>query len=526
MSIPKEPRALMIQLMYLVLTAMLALNITKEVLDAFSTINTSIENSNEGIKEKNDRTYRAFDKIADKNVELRAKRDLLYPKAEEIKKEADAMILYLEGWKDQIVAKGGGWIEERGMRKVKVMDDIDIPTRMFVEEKKGDEVRGKLQEYVNKILSIGGGNDVEALRKQLPLQLPDYPKTESNRTGSWSFGTFHNIPVIAAITLFSKWQNDVRTSESVMIENLMAQVGEDDTPPEVMKLDGFMAVATPNISYALAGDEITATVAMAAYDKSATPSITSRVGAVSVKDGTGTLKFRASGTGVQTVNGTITVKGRGGKMETRPWEFKYTVGTAGASLQLDKMNVMYIGLENPVTLSASGYNMEDVSWDMPGAKINKVGPGKYTVEVSTPNSNGVDYTISAKSKTGQVVKVGGGKMRVRTVPNPVIKFAGKPGSQTIPANQAKAQMGLIADLENFIYDYKFKVSSFRFVLVTRGDGEERPIDVNGASFSEAAKQLMRSSKPGDTWYFENIKVIGQNSTTVRNVSDAIIVKLR
>lgn len=513
MSIPKEPRGLMIQLMYLVLTAMLALNITKEVLDAFSTINTSIEQSNDGIKEKNDRTYNAFDHIADKNVELKAKRDLLYPKALEIKAESDKMVNYLEDWKQEIIKKGGGWIEENGVRKVKTMDDINIPTRMFVEEKNGDKVKGELQGYVNKILAIGGGDRSDVLRKQLPIQFPELKKTDMNPSGDWTYGTFHNIPVIAAITLFSKWQSDVRNSESHMVEELMSQVGTDITPEEVLKLDGFMAVATPNISYALAGDEITATIAMAAYDKAAQPTITSNVGAVAVKEGAGTLKFRASGTGVQTVRGNVTVKARGGKVETRPWEFKYTVGTAGASLQLDKMNVMYIGVPNPVTISASGYNLNDVTWNMPGAKITSTGPGKYDVEVTTPNYQGVDYTVSAKNKAGGTVQVAGGKIRIKNIPTPIVMLGSIAGSGTIGTGELKAQTGIRAELENFDFAFKYFVSGYDLRLYAKGtDVVQRARGTNPIFDKDGSvNELINKAKPGDLLIFDNIKVKGQNN---------------
>lgn len=510
MSIPKEPRALMIQLMYLVLTAMLALNITKEVLDAFGTINTSIEQSNDGIKDKNERTYYAFEHIADKNVELKAKRDSLYPKALEIKAESEKMVQYLEEWKQKIVDKGGGWIEEYGVRKVKTMDDIDIPTRMFVEEKNGDQVKARMESFVNKIIAIGGGANTEEFRKQLPIQFPAMKKTESNPSGDWAFGTFHNIPVIAAITLFSKWQSDVRNSEAHMIEALMKQVGEDDTPPEFIKLDGFLAVATPNISYALAGDEITATIAMAAYDKSAQPSITSNVGAVNVKDGAGTLKFRASGTGVQTVKGTITVKGRGDKVETQPWEFKYTVGTAGASLQLDKMNVMYIGVPNPVTISASGYNLNDVTWSMEGADIKSTGPGKYDVFVDKPNYQGVDYVVTATNKAGGKVEVARGKIRVKTIPSPIIRLGKVDGAGMMGTGELRAQQGLVAALENFDFDYRYTVTSYSVLLLQKGSDVANPARGTGPMFADnnTVKDLISRARPGDRLIFENIKVKG------------------
>lgn len=510
MSIPKEPRGLMIQLMYLVLTAMLALNITKEVLDAFSTINTSIETSNDGIREKNERMYTAFEHIADKNPELVKKRDSLYPLALQVKAESEKMVQSLEEWKQKIVTKGGGWIQENGMRKVKTMDDIDIPTRMFVEEKNGDKVKAEMEAYVSKILSIAGGANTEVLKKQIPLQFPAMSKSDMNPSGDWSFGTFHNIPVIAAITLFSKWQSDVRNSEAHMVENLMAQVGGDETPPDVFKFDGMMAVATPNISYALAGDEITATIGMAVYDKNAKPVITSNVGAVTVQDGVGTLKFKASGTNMQTVSGKITVIGKGGKQETKDWKFNYTVGTAGASLQLDKMNVMYIGVPNPVTISASGYNLNDVTWNMPGAKITSTGPGKYDVIVEKPDYKGVEYVVSAKDKMGRVVTVATGKIRIKNIPSPIVKLGNVEGAGMMGTGELRAQQGLAAVLENFDFDYRYTVTGYNVSLLQKGSDVADPARGTGPMFSDnsSVRELLSKARPGDRLIFENIRVKG------------------
>lgn len=512
MSIPKEPRALMIQLMYLVLTAMLALNITKEVLDAFSTINTSIENSNIGIKEKNDLTYRAFDHIADKNPDLKAKKEKLYPLALQIKAESEKTIAYLEDWKQKIVKEGGGWIKENGVDKVKVMDDIDIPSRMFVEDKNGQKVRSQLEEYVNKIIAIGGAPDEASLRKRLPIQFPATPKTDNNPSGDWTFGTFHNIPVIAAITLFSKWQSDVRNSESLLIEHLMGQVGEDTFDPEVFKLDGMMAVAVPNISYALEGDEITANITMAAYNKNAQPTISSNRGAVPVKDGVGTLKFRASGTGTQTVKGTITVPTKGTKVETRPWEFTYTVGTSGASLQLDKMNVMYVGVPNPVTISASGYNLGDVSWDMPGAKITSTGPGKYDVTLDKPNYQGVQYVVRAKNKAGGTVEVSKGTIRVKTIPSPIIKVGTIAGSGSMSTGELRAQTGIAAELENFDFKYNYQVTNYNLLVIAKGSDKMKSAVGTGTYFSKnpAVEDMINAAKPGDRLLFQDIRVVGSN----------------
>src|SRR5690606_1126099 len=168
---------------------------------------------------------------------------------------------------------------------------------------------------------------------------------------------------------FSKFQNDVKNSESMVLEHLLTQVHAED-----YKFDALQAIAVPKTSYALEGQEIEATIMLAAYNKTAKPTITSSAGPVTVQDGVGTLKFRASGAGAKTVNGRITID-KAGKVESHEFKFEYMVGSAGASMQLDKMNVMYIGVPNPITLSASGYNLEDVSLSMPGATLKGTGKG-------------------------------------------------------------------------------------------------------------------------------------------------------
>ena len=145
MALPKEPRQLMINLMYLVLTAMLALNITREVLEAFRTINNSIEQSNSSIDSKNESIYKAFEVAAQKE----SSKDRVKPyadKALEIKAESDKFFSYLGTWKDSVIDRSGGYVDNNGVKELKSMEDIDAATRLFVEEKKGDIIKSKLQE--------------------------------------------------------------------------------------------------------------------------------------------------------------------------------------------------------------------------------------------------------------------------------------------------------------------------------------------------------------------------------------------
>ncbi len=499
MALPKDPRQLMINLMYLVLTAMLALNITKEVLNAFQTINGSIEGSNNSITGKNNKFYEQFD-AAEQNPSEREKVRPYNQKAKEIKAESERLVSYLQAWKDTIIQRSGGYeTAADGTKQIKSLEDIDAATRLFVEEKKGDEIKAKMNGFVDFILARVNPENKDAMRKQFPIQLGDLPKTEENPSGNWTYGTFHNIPVVASIAMLSKFQNDVKNSESMVLEHLLTQVHLLD-----YKFDALKAIAVPKNSYALEGQEIEATIMLAAYNKSERPVITSSAGAVQVQDGVGTLKFRASGAGLKTVSGVITID-KAGVKETHDYKFEYMVGTAGASLQLDKMNVMYIGVDNPITLSASGYNIEDVSLSMPGAELKSTGKGTYVATVSKEGK--LDWSINAKSRSGAgVTKVSGGQIRAKLIPNPQASVMGR-ASGLFPTAQFKVQRGILAKVDGFDFETTFQVTRYRFTWVPKV-GDPKEVEMRGPFFDGEVKSLLDRLRPGDRVIMENIKAIG------------------
>jgi gliding motility-associated protein GldM len=499
MALPKDPRQLMINLMYLVLTAMLALNITKEVLNAFQTINGSIEGSNASIDAKNKQLYQAFE-TAESKPDMRDRAKPWNDKAKQVRAETDKLNAYLGAWKDSVINRSGGYTENNGVRELKSMEDIDAATRLFVEEKKGEEVKKHLQDYVNFL--VGMFNDPaekEALKSQMPIQLKDPKSSEDNPTGSWTFGTFHNIPVVAAIAMFSKFQNDVKNAEAIALNSMYKHI--DD---QVITFEDMEAIAVPKTSYALEGQEMEANVMLVAYNKSYNPSMSSSAGPVRVENGIGTVKFKASGAGVKVVNGVIS-REVNGVTKTYPYKFEYMVGSAGASLQLDKMNVMYIGVENPMTLSASGYNIEDVSLSLPGAELKSTGKGTYSAKVTKEGK--IEWAINAKARTGGgISKIGGGIIRVKLIPNPQATILGK-SSGYVPTAQFKVQTGILAKVDGFDFETTFRVTKFRFTWVPKtGDPYEK--EVIGAYFNADVKNIMPRLRPGDRVIMENIKAVG------------------
>jgi len=500
MSIPKEPRQIMINLMYLVLTAMLALNVSSEILHAFMTINHSISASNESIADKNNKLYKDFDE----NENMEGQRDRVKPfndKAKAVKAAAQETIKYLDDWKERIIIESGGR-EENG--EIKRQDNIDASTLMLVERKGGDSLQNRLKKFSEMLVSSIDTKDREQMMKQLPITntIQDPKKSDNNPQGNWSVSYFHNMPTMAVITLISKFQNDVRNSEALVINKLFNEAANKQ-----VRFDAFQAIAVPKTSYALVGQKIEAQIMLAAYNKAINPTVTSSGGRVTkIDQGIAYWETQAAGLGLQTVRGTVSID-MGGNVITQPYEFQYMIGSTGASMQLDKMNVFYIGVPNPITVSAAGYSLEDVSVSIPNATVTPGAvKGQYTVETNTPGK--IFAAINAKTETG-VKQVGGQEIRVKYIPDPIAKVGGKNGGG-LPSNIFKAQLGVSAALDGFDFDARFQVTSFEFSMLPKRGELIGPFKSNTARFdnNKQIADAINRCKPGDRIYIEEIRGVG------------------
>ncbi len=504
MSLPKEPRQLMINLMYLVLTAMLALNVSSEILHAFEVINESISSSNAALKDKNQELYDGFDeqqKQAGQEERVKPFND----KAKIAKAEATALISYLEDWKKKVVEEAGGY-EENG--DIKRKDNIDASTYLLVEKKGGDELKAKLLASREKFLSLVNPSVKASIAKDLPMKITEAEKNDNNPQGDWSTAYFHNMPTMAVVTLLAKFQNDVRNSEAVIINQLAKEAGDVQ-----VKFDAFEAIAVPTTSYALEGQQIEAKILLAAYNKSIDPEIQITGGGgkiTEIKDGVGLYEVTASGIGMKTVKGRVSID-LGGRKEEKDFDFQYMVGSTGASMQLDKMNVFYIGVPNPITVSAAGYSLQDISVNIPGASVTpdkEAGLGHYIVKVEKPGK--VLAKILAKKQDGGSEQAGAMEVRVKMIPDPVAELANK-SQGGMSSALFKAQAGIIARLKNFDFDARFVVTSYSFSMLPKRGELLGPYKVKGPWLKKTSKevrQLIERARPGDRIFIEDIRAIG------------------
>jgi len=499
MSLPKEPRQKMINMMYLVLTALLALNVSAEILNAFKTVDRSLMIASGVAEQKNEEIFKSF-KAKLEDPTTREKAAIWEPKAQQARKLSDELYNYIEGLKLEL-KKESDLKTVDGKEEFKE-DDLDAATRLLVEDApngkgKGKELFEKLKAYKEQLLSIDPEMKKE-IEVGLPLDLSIPPTSSEAGKSDWSYAYFHMTPSIAALTIMSKFQNDVRNSESKAVEFCHKQIGQVE-----IIYDQFQAFAGTNTQYLMPGEELVITAGIGAFSKAARPSISIDGANVPLNaEGTAEYKTRVGGSGAGIKRVRISYAKPDGTTAVVEKEIKYTVGIpAGLTVSTDKTRVFYKGLENPLSVTGGGGDEKvNVSIEGAGASLRKVGPGQYIV---TCTQLGAVNVVANDGKNIQRIAI-----PVKRVPDPIVIVGGSAGG-AMPANVFRVQSGAIAELRDFVFDgVAYKVMSFMLICTGKGFDEPEFAEVNSASFKDAAAQaLIKRCQAGTTVTIGEIKVL-------------------
>ena len=390
MALPKEPRQKMINLMYLVLTALLAMNVSSEILSAFKVVDLSLQNSSSNLTAANQTMYKSLiEKLADPKS---AKKALTWqPYAEKARKLSDEMNNYIEGLKKSLKEAAG--LEIRNGKEIFKEDNMDAATRLFDTEGKGKELEAKLKAYKLAMLSIDSGGKIkEKFEKTLPVDI-DPPIGQDGTKKEFTIAYFHMTPTVAGLTLLSKFQNNIKNAENQVVTFCHEQIGA-----VVVPFDKTGVLVGQSSNYVMPGQEVSITAGVGAYSSAAAPQISIGGASVPVIDGKGTYKLIASGTGAKLLPVTIRYLDQDGIPQTKTEEVKYVVGTpGGAAVMLDKMNVLYIGVDNPITIS-SGSGWDRTTVTMTGGILSgSEKSGNRIVRVTTLGK--ATLTVTADCKT-------------------------------------------------------------------------------------------------------------------------------
>ncbi len=522
----QTPRQKMIGMMYLVLTALLALNISKEIINAFITIDTGLQTTNKNFDRKNEMTMRAFNK-AKQNDEKKA--GPLYDKALKAQKYSKELCDYIQKIRGEMVANSIGTEDTKGMDTLRLMyldkpDDYDTPTHYMIGEDpanvtgKAKELKEKLEKYHKDLLGLLEGDSKKKLEPRLEplLPKPQY-SVEQEKEISWEWYNFYHAPIVAAGAQLTRIQNDVKNAESDVVNELFESINAND-----FKFDALTAKVVAPTSYVFTGEEYTADIFVAAYSTSQDPviwlcefdSVTKKpVGAIdstTVKavSGLGKYKVQASSVGVQKFSGLIRVKKPDGTWDQYPFKQEYMVAAPSAAVFLEKMNVFYIGVDNPITISAAGVAPSDLQPSLSGGTMSSTGkPGQYIVRVNS----GTKATLSVGAKlNGTNKSMGTFEFRIKRVPDPVAYVGSIKGDGQMTKGELNGQSGVFARMENFDFDLSFRVVSFVMSMNINGVFVEKK--ANGPGISPEMKTMLSGARPGNKVFFEQITVQGPDGT--------------
>jgi gliding motility-associated protein GldM len=514
MSLPKEPRQKMINIMYLVLTAILALNVSAEILNAFKTVDRSLIAASEIIEKKNQDIFKSFQRKLD-DPKTHEKTAIWMPKAEQAKKLADEMYKYIDDLKLELKKEAQLKVEEG--KEIYKEDDLDASTRLFISRPpegkgKGKELYEKLKAFKEQLMAIDSSIRTD-VGPGLPLDLA-IPKSNNQATNSeWAYGYFHMTPAVASITILSKFQNDIKNSEAQVVEYCHKEIGEVE-----IIYDEFQAFAGTNSQYLMPGEELMITAGVGAFSKAARPTITVDGASVPIKpDGSAEYKMNVGSSGAFSKKVKISFLKPDGSTSTVEKEVKYTVGVpAGLVVSTDKTRVFYQGLENPLSVTGGGGGGDEkVNVKIEGAGVStaKAGAGQYIVSCLQLGSAIVTAT---DGKNTQKITI-----PIKKVPNPLATIQGKAGG-VMGANVFRVQKGVAAELRDFIFEgVKYDVVSYTMYCTGKGFEENPGIaEVSGAYFNADAQALMKRCQPGTTVVIDEIKVTGPGGSRLldQNIS--------
>ena len=539
----ETPRQKMIGMMYLVLTALLALNVSKQIVAAFVTLNDKLDASATIINNKNEDTHAEFDK---KRAALQATKgdmklfELWQGKAVELKKETALIVGYLLGECNEMIktAEGVDWVEEKDeagnitklkpLMEINGMDNYDIPTNMFVggnpnsPVQKGLDITVKIHEYRDKIAVMMGtykqGNkdwsftppsDLTGLGAALATCNPadtariaqfyrilTYPeKLHAHEHGAedqpWVSVMFDHAPIVAAAAMFTSLKLDIKNAESMVTEYMLGKV---EAP--VFNFNKIEPLAFARTGYINQGDSLDLSVMIAAYDSNEVSKIRYGVDAdtsnkANWKEVTGKIGLSGSSPGFHKVKGEIGVKEKG-EIAWKPWEFSYSVGQPMGVVALPEMRILYWGYDNVVEGTASGFDPSKVTLSGSGCTLSSKGNGQYYAKVSSPTRS-AKISISGKKEDGSSVSLGSFDFVCKPLPPATVYFGNTESGGSVGYTAAKNQPNCRVALDPAVPLTSVKYSVLGGSLFVSGIPGEGKIEAGG-NFDSKAKNLLNQSK--------------------------------
>jgi len=510
---PVSPRQKMINLMYVVLMAMLALNVSSEVLDGFSIVEESLRRTTANSSAENKALFGDFEAQMKKNPE---KVKQWFEKASAVKQMSDSLYDMAQELKLAIVREADG--SDADLENIKNKEDLEAANQVMLAPGvgKGKALYDAINSFRNRILQmVSDDHQKKIIMSNLSTELP---KGERTMGKNWQEFMFEDMPVAAAVTLLSKLQSDVRYAEGEVLHTLVSNVDVKDM--RVNKIDAFVI---PEKTTLYPGETFAANIVMAAVDTTMQPEI--YVNGVRINSTSGRYSFTAGSVGEHSFGGYLLTHNAAGETIRRDFLQKYSVipAPSGATVAADLMNVLYAGFQNPMSVSVPGVPQNAVSVSMSGGSLTSKGNGHY---VAVPSAVGKDvtFTVSANDK-GKTRQMGQVTFKVRKLPDPT-PYVVVGTDRFKGGGLAKASLmglsGIGAAIDDGLLDIPFRVVSFETVFFDNM-GNAVPMASEGASFSARQKDAFRKLSRNRRFYISHVTAIGPDGITRKLTSAMEIV---
>ena len=500
---PETPRQKMISMMYLVLTAMLALNVSAAILNGYVAVDDSLHATIETMNEGNRDTYAQFRAALEQNPE---KIQVWYDKAMEIQKSSTAFYDYIQRFKDEMVAAADGKDAKKNasVRELKKQDDTNVPQRYAINEGNATKLKDAINAYREFMIEITG--DAPAVDEELrqTFVTPRGVNTSGDSI-SWEESLFMEMPMCACITVLTKLQSDIRHIEGRAVRFLLTQTDAGD-----LRVNKFSAYVIPASDYVVKGNKYKAQIILAAIDSTQAPEY--YVNGTKIQSN-GMYEVVANTVGQQKISGKIGYMDQQGVMQYIPFEREYTVGEPSATISNMDLNIMYRGYDNPFSVSVPGISSNQLEVKCKQATLTR----KNDLWIIKPNASSADnLEIEVYARIGnQDILMGSHSYRVKNLPRPDAYFE----IDGVVTEETKIPLRHLTNPKNKIVasygpdglvQAKFDIVAFQVKLQTGAS-----ISVKGDKFDAKALAAIKKLKQGNTINLMYIKAKGPDGKEVQ-----------
>lgn len=507
---PETPRQKMIAMMYLVLTAMLALNVSAQILNGYTSIYESMTKSVQIAQGNNANLEYRFGSLEDQNP---VKAKPMRPYVDSLVKESNALYQYLDTFKHTLVMLVDGEEADKKDWTIKNAGDLNIASELLEGKSSraldpegknwGATMKAKIgafSEFAQRMVKVGDIADTtKAASFKQTFDTPD--KKIEGAVYSWEKQLLEDQPAIAVLATVTKLQNDVRNTEAECLNHIIGQLDAGD-----FRVNKIQALAIADEQYVLRGSKYRAKIVLAATDSTKDPVIEIN-GKPLEKD---IYEFTATTLGKQKYKGNIKMKKPNGEEISYPFETEYVVGEPTATVSADMMNVLYAGFSNPISVSVPGVNSGDVSVSVTGANISKTAKGWVVVPHPGQVGKMCDINVSANigGKSQHMAKH---SFRVKKLPQPaaMLKY-GKDGRfwmGKIAKTDLISADEVVAELPDADLNVKYTVLSFS-IKSTDSMGNTIVEPAQGSRLTDKQKAVFKKLVKGKTIYLSDVNATG------------------